>query len=116
VPVLKGEREVQFRKDPKPSKRRGERGGGGARVDPGAQLQTAEERELFEALRGKRADLARSQGVPPYVVFDNRTLIDMVKRRPKALSDMTYVTGVGEVKLRKYGQAFLDVIVQHAGV
>ncbi|MBI1371693.1 MAG: DNA helicase RecQ [Phycisphaera sp.] len=118
VPVLKGEAEVKFRKDPRPAKRRGKVNGGAGdtkrRVDVDTQLDGSDERALFDALRAKRAELAKSQGVPPYVVFDNRTLIDMTKRRPARLIDMAHVTGVGEVKLKKYGQAFLDVIALHA--
>ena len=58
--------------------------------------------------------MAKDQGVPPYVVFHDTTLIEMVHVRPQSLESMGQITGVGEAKLERYGQAFLDVLQQHA--
>ena len=71
---------------------------------------------LFEALRRRRLELARSQRVAAYVVFPDRTLLDMARRKPRDLSEMAAVHGVGETKLRQYGQDFLDVIRDHGGL
>ena len=70
---------------------------------------------LFEALRKRRSELAKAQGVAAYVVFADKTLIDMARKKPKTAADMASVHGVGQAKLAHYGAQFLDVIRQHAG-
>ena len=65
---------------------------------------------LWEALRQRRSELAAEQGVPPYVVFHDVTLTEMVRRRPLTLSEFAAISGVGERKLDAYGEDFLDVI------
>ena len=68
---------------------------------------------LFEALRGLRRDLAAEAGVPPYVIFHDSTLRDMAALRPKDLSELGQLVGIGARKLEAYGEAFLAVIRQH---
>lgn len=68
---------------------------------------TAEEALLFERLRGLRTEIARKEHVPPYVVFSDKTLIQMSCLRPKTKEAMLAVSGVGEHKLEKYGERFL---------
>ena len=68
------------------------------------------DRELFEALREKRMALAKDQGVPPYVIFHDRTLLEMAARRPATLEGLGQISGVGAAKLERYGEAFLSVI------
>jgi ATP-dependent DNA helicase RecQ len=58
-------------------------------------------------------ELAKSLRVAAYVVFPDRTLLDMARRRPKDLAEMAAVHGVGETKLRQYGLDFLEVIRDH---
>ena len=70
---------------------------------------------LFEALRAKRMEIARSQNVPPYVIFHDRTLIELAAARPTSAKEMAQIPGVGETKLERYGPAFLDAIMQHIG-
>ena len=65
---------------------------------------------LFEKLRARRLALAREANVPPYVVFHDSTLKEMVVRRPTTLDDLRTVTGVGESKAARYGEQFLEVI------
>jgi ATP-dependent DNA helicase RecQ len=65
---------------------------------------------LFEHLRRVRLDLARDEGVAAYMVFPDRTLIDMARSRPTTRADMRLVQGVGERKLDQYGATFLDAI------
>jgi ATP-dependent DNA helicase RecQ len=78
------------------------RGGGiGVDVDPA----------LLAALKAARMTLARAQGVPPYVIFHDKTLYDLAETKPQTLEQMAYVHGIGEQKLAKYGQAFLDMIL-----
>jgi ATP-dependent DNA helicase RecQ len=71
------------------------------------------DRPLFEALREKRMEIARAQNVPPYVIFHDRTLIELAAARPASHAEMTSVAGVGEAKLERYGPAFLEVIARH---
>jgi ATP-dependent DNA helicase RecQ len=66
--------------------------------------------ELFDVLRNVRLDLARARGVPPYVIFHDTTLRDMVQRRPKTIADLHDVYGVGAKKAADFGDAFLDAI------
>ena len=68
---------------------------------------------LWENLREKRRQLAEVQGVPPYVVFHDKTLQAMAQKRPKQLKDFSRLPGVGERKLEKYGLDFLEVINHH---
>jgi ATP-dependent DNA helicase RecQ len=65
---------------------------------------------LFQSLRTLRKQLADRQDVPAYVVFSDRTLWDMVDQRPTSLGRMLDVHGVGEAKLERYGEAFLEVL------
>jgi ATP-dependent DNA helicase RecQ len=71
------------------------------------------DRDLFQALRHKRTEMARAQNVPPYVIFHDKTLIELAAVRPASRAEMADVPGVGEAKLDRYGPAFLQVIAQH---
>ncbi len=73
-------------------------------------ILNAEDETLMQALRDLRRQLADANGVPPYVVFHDAALKDMIQQRPAALSEMLNVLGVGQAKLDKYGQAFLEVL------
>lgn len=66
--------------------------------------------ELFELLRLLRKQIADEQGVPPYVVFSDRTLREMAAILPLTAEDMLAVSGVGEVKLERYGHQFLRIL------
>lgn len=74
--------------------------GGGPEPDEG----------LFEALRARRKEIAVSEHVPPYVIFHDRTLYEMAAYRPQTLESLGRISGVGERKLSKYGEAMLEVI------
>ena len=65
---------------------------------------------VFEALRQKRLSIAKDEGVPPYVIFHDKTLIDMARLRPANLTDMSLIAGIGDKKLNKFGQFFIDVL------
>ncbi len=82
-------------------------GGGAGPTQPLVQAGS-----LFEALRKKRLELARLEGVPPYVIFHDTTLLAMAQERPTTLEGLSQISGVGEVKLQRYGQAFLEVLQQ----
>lgn len=69
-----------------------------------------EDAPLLSALKAKRRALAEAAKVPAYVIFNDRTLIEMAETRPATLDDMARVGGVGAKKLDRYGDAFLEVI------
>ena len=71
-----------------------------------------QDRAVWEALRACRKQLADAQGVPPYHIFHDATLMEMMEYRPKDASELLTLNGVGAVKLEKYGKEFLDVISQ----
>ena len=110
--VLKGIDKVTLRKDTlKPATRKAAR----AAVNAAALTQGgADDTALFEALRKRRSELAKEQGVAAYVVFADKTLMDMARRKPTTTAEMAGVHGVGESKLRQYGAIFLEVVRDHA--
>lgn len=74
-----------------------------------SQLVRAHERDTWERLRALRKRLADEHGVPPYVIFPDSTLLDMLRQQPGSMSDMAQVSGVGQVKLERYGADFLTI-------
>jgi ATP-dependent DNA helicase RecQ len=109
--VLKGATRVTLRKDTlKPARKAARAAANAAALASGEEGDAA----LFEALRRRRSELAKAQKVAAYVVFADKTLIDMARRKPATAAEMSTVHGVGAAKLRQYGQLFLDVIRQHA--
>ncbi len=107
-PLLKGEVNLQARKQRKPEKPSKAVKSRNAK----AELRSVDE-ELFEALRALRTDLANDQGVPPYVIFSDASLIEMAKQRPQSDDTFRYINGVGDMKLERYGAKFMDVIAEH---
>ena len=77
-----------------------------------ASLTTEQEKTLFEKLKAKRIELAREQNIAPYLIFHDTALIHMVKQRPQTLEDMSKISGIGVIKLEKYGEVFLGVLVE----
>ncbi len=73
----------------------------------------AASRVLFDRLRETRANLAKENNVPAYVIFHDKTLREMAAEKPASLDAMLTISGVGEAKLKRYGQALLDVIHAH---
>ncbi|HAV88308.1 MAG TPA: DNA helicase RecQ [Pseudomonas sp.] len=109
-PLLRGEVRLELRREPAASK--APRSG----ASPASSLVRQEERETWEALRSLRRKLAEEHGVPPYVIFPDATLLEMLRSGPRTLADMAGVSGVGARKLERYGQAFLDVLQGGANV
>ncbi|MFN9659099.1 MAG: DNA helicase RecQ [Cyanobacteriota bacterium] len=85
---------------------------GGATAGGGAAELTQEEAGLFAELKRWRLEQARQQGVPPYVVFLDRTLIELASRRPASLEDLATVGGVGRAKLERYGPDLLNMLAR----
>jgi len=69
--------------------------------------------ELFAAMKVARLELAREQNVPPYVIFHDRTLRELAIHKPRSLAAMSQISGVGEKKMERYGDIFLQVIAGH---
>ena len=110
-PVLRGEERLMLRRDVKPEKTKKTKTPRAAR----SPFTKETDQRLWEALRARRLELAKKQGVPPYVVFHDATLAEMVERRPRTLNDLAHISGVGERKLAAYGEDFIGVIRGHAG-
>jgi len=104
-PLLRGEVTLELRRDLKPQTT--PKSGSGS---PASQLVRGEEREQWEALRALRRKLAEEHGVPPYVIFPDSTLLEMLRSKPGSLPEMAQVSGVGARKLERYGEAFLEVL------
>ncbi|HWU59125.1 MAG TPA: DNA helicase RecQ, partial [Microbacteriaceae bacterium] len=110
--VLSGSRTVQLRREPeRVAGSRGSRGASGAKAVvadlPGAAVP------LFEALRAWRAEQAREQGVPAYIVFGDATLRGVALTQPASLADLDGISGIGAKKLETYGQQLLEVVAAH---
>lgn len=100
-PILRGEEAITLRRDTVEK----------ARPAYAVKALVAEEdASLLSALKAKRRALAEAAGVPAYVVFPDRTLIEMAEKRPMSLDAMLGITGIGAKKLESYGAMFLSVI------
>ncbi len=100
-PILKGEALIDLRKDTiRKATRR-----------PAVKAMVSEEdAPLLSALKAKRRALAEAARVPAYVIFPDRTLIEMAETRPSNLDDMARISGIGSKKLERYGSTFLEVL------
>jgi len=125
--VMRGERQVMFRRDPpkapaSPRSRRGAAGGSGAGGSgagaaagrPAAVDLPPEAEPVFERLRTWRTSVAKELGMPPYVIFHDSTLRLIAASPPSTLNELRQINGVGDAKLEKYGEAILDVLADQA--
>ena len=87
---------------------------GKKKVRKAAESLTGESRELFETLRKLRLKISNEEGKPPYIVFSDKTLVEMVDKKPLDKEAMLEVSGVGEKKLQKYGDRFIKAIAEFA--
>jgi ATP-dependent DNA helicase RecQ len=111
--VVRGEAVVEFRTEREETPHRAKK-----IVAPKALVAGAFEgadAALFERLRALRLDMAREQGLPPYVIFHDSTLADMVRQRPTTLEALAHIPGVGRSKLDRYGAAFLGILAAPPG-
>ncbi|MCB1496481.1 MAG: DNA helicase RecQ [Bauldia sp.] len=107
--ILRGRKAIALRKidDTKPERRR--RGSRGAPTADATGLDP-EAHALFDRLRALRRDIAARENLAAYMVFADRTLIEMARHEPRSLAEMKTLHGVGEVKLDRYGDAFLAAL------
>jgi ATP-dependent DNA helicase RecQ len=110
--VLSGQRQVLLRREQTPAKIRSR---SSRPVAEPATALPAEAAGLFERLRSWRADIAREQGVPAYVIFHDATLREVAARQPSSLSDLATVGGVGEAKLARYGEQIISILHDREG-
>jgi len=108
-PILKGEQAIWLRRDATPEKR-------ASKAERSSRLKEAFEGAnddpLWLALKAKRMELAKEQSVPPYVIFHDATLIEILNQKPQDLNAMGQISGIGQAKLERYGEAFLVVIAE----
>ncbi|GGF91794.1 ATP-dependent DNA helicase RecQ [Rhizobium wenxiniae] len=109
--VFRHERQVRFRKD-RPTGGKADRNLSARAKGARAELGEADA-VLFEALRRKRTEIAKELSIPPYVVFADTTLVGFATLKPVSLEAMLEVSGVGQTKLERYGDAFLEIIQAH---
>lgn len=102
-PVLRGEQKLMLRKDRQPQKMKG----GHAVTN---RHLTSDEQSLWDALRTKRREIAERQDIPPYIIFHDATLMEMVETKPLTHRQLAKLSGVGERKLALYGDEFISVI------
>ena len=103
-PILRGEQKLDLRKQTKEEKL--------VREKKQKSPVRPQDQPLWEALRSLRLELAEESGVPPFVIFHDSTLQEMVKKRPKTFDDIRRISGVGEQKLARYGQKYLNEIAK----
>jgi ATP-dependent DNA helicase RecQ len=102
--VLKGQRQVQVARAARsPSVRRDRAAGTGVSLE-------GEDRRLFDRLRALRKQLADEHGLPPYVIFHDATLRELALERPASLEALARIRGIGEAKLSRYGERFIEAI------
>ena len=101
-PILRGEARIELRRDTIKAAR-----GSGPKV---RMLVSEEDAPLLSALKAKRRYLAEQSNAPAYIIFNDRTLIEMAEKRPRTLDEMAQIGGVGAKKLESYGRDFLEVI------
>ncbi len=104
--VLRGEKAIRFRQSATKEKSSGSKKRSKAAL---LELRISDQ-PLFDALKALRTELAREQNVPPYVVFHDRTLIAMARNRPADTVELEKISGVGKMKLERYGDDFLLAI------
>jgi ATP-dependent DNA helicase RecQ len=100
-----------LRRELAPRRGKAARGGAGAaKPSPAAAELSGADQEVFEALRALRAEMAREQNLPAYVIFHDATLREMASERPRTLGEMGRINGVGASKLERYGERMLRVV------
>jgi ATP-dependent DNA helicase RecQ len=105
LPLLRGEHTIALRIDPPKSKKKAK-----VMTKQGQKQGPIPDDPLWRVLKSKRLELAHEQGVPPYVIFHDSSLLEMHAKRPRTLNEFEEITGVGQSKLERYGAIFINVI------
>src|SRR5476651_2482794 len=107
--VLKGEQNVTLRKYVKPTRTRQSSSRTGERADPTAGM-SPRIKARWERLRAWRASMAKSDGVPAYVIFHDATLAEIARNEPDSIEDLSQIPGIGARKLERFGDELLEVV------
>ena len=107
TPLFRGQQRINLRRDPDRKRSQAERRA------PAAAPADPEANALWERLRSRRRALADEQGVPPFHVFPDSTLRELVAYRPRDQDELARISGIGMVKLERYGEAFLAELQTH---
>jgi len=110
LPVFKNKQKVLLRKDPIPLKTQKK---STSPSDFSDEFKTDYSKELWDKLRELRLEIARNAAMPSYVIFHDKTLVEIVHSLPQSLNEFSELHGVGEAKLKNYGERFLDVVTNH---
>lgn len=106
MPLLRGEQTIALRKDAERKQKK---------IKSNRKNETVERAiphdALWQALKSKRLELAREQGMPPYVIFHDSSLLEIHEKKPRTLKEFAEISGVGQSKLDRYGQIFIDVVM-----
>ncbi|MDP0588661.1 MAG: DNA helicase RecQ [Candidatus Endonucleobacter bathymodioli] len=113
--LLRGEELISLRKDNYKQVSYDKRDGAGPQNKVCKVIVRNDEKELWEALRSLRRSLAEDQGVPAYIIVNDKTLFEMLRVQPTNLANLGRINGIGQYKLEKYGDAFLELLSQHQG-
>ncbi|RXK84984.1 DNA helicase RecQ [Chlorobaculum sp. 24CR] len=105
--ILRGEERVEM------VRIKEKKGKTAAAVRGGLDALSEADKQLFEQLRTLRKRLADEQGVPPYVIFSDKTLVELSDLQPSTPEEMLAISGIGEVKLARYATPFLEAIARH---
>lgn len=101
---------VNYRPVPLPATAVADRPAEAKRDESWRELLTEHDWPLFKALRAWRGERSKQAGIPPYVICNNRQLAEIVKARPRTMEELGQIDGIGEAKLRKFGQDMLSLI------
>lgn len=103
LPFLRGQKTFLFRKDAEAI----------AITKPALEIsQETPKDSLWQTLKNKRLQLAREQNVPPYIIFHDKSLIEIHEKKPQSLTEFSKISGVGQTKLKRYGEIFIEVIAE----
>jgi ATP-dependent DNA helicase RecQ len=108
--ALKRKEKIPLRKDPMQSKMQQKKT---PKIHFTNSFETQNSEELWEDLRRLRLEIANDKGIPPFVIFHDKTLAEIVSRLPQTLDELSDIYGVGQKKLDTYGKQFLDVVIKH---
>ncbi|MCC6952657.1 MAG: HRDC domain-containing protein, partial [Deltaproteobacteria bacterium] len=108
--LLQGKAKVFFRDEIRLVLPRG-KGGKPSGSRPSASLPSGVDKTLLDRLKQKRLTLAKAQNLPPYIIFHDKTLLEMASVKPRSLDELSRISGVGEHKLARYGSAFLEILL-----
>ena len=117
--VLKGERNVILREEqevPKKSRQTRVAERSVERAKKNGFDISANDEPLWQALRTARTAIAKQQGVPPYVIFHDATLLEILRIKPHSLGELAKITGIGATKLERYGAKIISVMTDFTSI